>query len=985
MNDRRWIRRICAGCLTVGTFLLQVEPARAEPAHGLADYALTNWAEEDGPFPFGVLAIAQDRDGYLWLGARTGLIRFDGSRFELWQESEPLPAERLSSIISASDGSLWLGFGTVGAVTHLQNRHLVTYGSQDGLAGGPVGVLYEDDDGSIWVGSYNGLSHYRDGVWTRVGKDAGLPPEAVFGVLRDSRGALWVATSAGVFVRHRGEAMFAQHSPGLTRSFAEDRSGTIWITDPVVGFRALNATAKSRRVNHVSSQESTGTELLLDRSGALWVSTRGAGIMRVQEDGRIERLTRLDGLISDDVREIFEDRDGNFWVASRRGLTRLTERSVRTAQWDSGRDPFVYAVTTTRDGSIWTGTAEGLTRLKDDTEKTYGVEHGLPGRIVTALHEDRAGTLWAATTRGVARLNGDRFVPLPIGDLTLQSVRSMTSDRRGGLWLCDQDKGVFLWRDKVLTKLNRELGDRKPYFVYADSRDQIWVGFWDTGVAVMARDGVRFYSTADGVPPGGVGVIHEDRSGKIWVGTERGLGQFDGRRFRMFAASGLPEAGYVSVIEDDQGFLWLATGVGLIRISPREFDIAAADPQHRIQYTVYGRDDGLNGLAGRPGMPNSARANDGGLWFVTSVGLAVVQPARLRETPAPGPVRIEAFAANGQPFDISGDLSLPPRTSRIEIDYSILSLAGPAKSRFRYRLDGFDAAWKDAGERRQAVYTNLPPGTYTFRVTSNHDSVNGGTSAALTFGIAPAFYQRRLFYAMTAGSLVVGLWVSWRLHLRHVRQQFNLVLAERVRVGREIHDTLLQSLVGVALEFDDISEQLEPHAAALKQQVSDIRDRVEHYIREARQSIWNLRSPTLEATDLATAVRQFGEIATMHHGIEFRFVTTGPARRLDEDLEEQLLRIGQEAITNAVRHGQPGTIRVELRYSADTVMLNVNDDGHGFDVGAVDARETGEHWGVATMRERAKQIGARFSVQSRPGVGTTVEAAAPLLGDVVPG
>lgn len=832
--------------------------------------------------------------------------------------------------------------------------------------------MYEDTDGSIWVGSYNGLSHYAQGAWTHVRANDGIPAdESVAAVLRDRAGRLWVGTGAGLYRRDAGDLRFRRVAGTATAAFAEDTAGAIWGADRESGFKLLAGTSAAMPDAPPASHPGAGRGLLVDRQGSLWVATRGAGLMRLS-DGRVERLTRVDGLGSDDVRDVFEDRDGAVWIATRRGLSRLTERSVRSAAPEVARDAFVYAVTSTGDGSVWTATAEGLARARAGREQLYGTEHGLPSRIVTALHEDRSGVLWAATTRGVARWTGTRFDARGGGAEPLESVASMTSDGRGRLWLSDGAKGLFTLEEGRLSRVSDAARDRKqPYYVYADRSGRVWVGFWDTGVARFDPDGhVTSYSNAEGVPGGNVSVIHEDRTGHIWVGTERGIAMFDGQRFTSLSERGLPESGYVSIIEDRTGFVWLAAGLGLLRLSPGELDRAAADRTYRIRYTLYGADDGLNGHASRPGMPSSAVKDDGSLLFVTSAGLALVDPDNLRERPTSGRVRIERITADGQNIDVNGPIALAPRTSRLQIDYSVLSLAGVSKARFRYRLDGFDTSWIEADDRRQALYTNLPPGDFTFRVVTATATGWNDSGAILRFSLEPAFYQRPAFYAALALLAAGAVYLAWIRRLSLVRRQYSLILAERARMGRELHDTLLQSLVGVALEFDDIAEQLDPDASALRRQVKQIRQRVEHYIREARGSIWNLRSPTLETKDLAAALHEAGELGTMHHGIDFRFVVSGRPARLDMAVEEQLLRIGQEAVSNAVRHAHPETIRMALHYGADATVLTVEDDGCGFDVAA--AEGITDHWGLTTMRERARQVDARFSLVSEPGKGTTI-------------
>ena len=308
---------------------------------------------------------------------------------------------------------------------------------------------------------------------------------------------------------------------------------------------------------------------------------------------------------------------------------------------------------------MWTATATGLTRALGTVERTFTERDGLPGRIATALHEDKQGTLWAATTLGVARLVGQRFVPLAMPAGTAWSeyqIRSITSESNGALWLCEQERGLFRWKDGVVESLGGLVGQRKAYVVYADRADRVWIGFWEGGLAVYDRGRVSTYAAEHGLPQGSVNAIFEDRSGGLWVETDHDLGRVDGQRIRTFGSNGFPQSPIVSMIEDTAGDFWIGLGPSLMKIDPREFQLAAADPHHQLRYRLYGAEDGLPGTLGRPGMPSSARTAGGQLLFVTSVGLAVVDPHRLRDRPPPTLIRVNSVSADGH--------SVEPREKR---------------------------------------------------------------------------------------------------------------------------------------------------------------------------------------------------------------------------------------------------------------------------------------------------------------------------------
>jgi signal transduction histidine kinase len=404
-------------------------------------------------------------------------------------------------------------------------------------------------------------------------------------------------------------------------------------------------------------------------------------------------------------------------------------------------------------------------------------------------------------------------------------------------------------------------------------------------------------------------------------------------------------------------------------------DQALANPGQRLQFTSYDASDGLRGDPIALQNPVVPRTADGRLWFITSDGLAVINSHRVGRTRVPPLVNIEQAVANDQVFGISPDLRLPSQTSRLQINFTALSFTAPQKIRFSYRLEGYDREWVDGGLSREAVYTNLRPGTYRFLVSAMNGQIGSENPAVWEFSIAPAFYQTEWFLlsAATAAVLVAGS--LWRLRVRQMKTKFSAILGERARIAREIHDTLLQSLYGVALRLDRIGATVssEPHGA--QYQLHVLRQQVEYYVREARQSIRDLRSPVLETKDLPAALKEAVDRITSGQPVECDFRVTGKPRRADAKIEENLLRIGQEAVSNAVRHANARRVQVELGYDADRLLLHVADDGEGFDT-AVPTTEN--HWGLTNIQERSEQIGAKFHLQTQPGAGTTIEVEANL-------
>jgi signal transduction histidine kinase/streptogramin lyase len=809
----------------------------------------------------------------------------------------------------------------------------------------------------------------------------GLPEAAAFGVYVDDAGTVIAAVSTGMFRRPEGSEQFqpVEAETDVVRDVSVDSEGQLWATDPILGF-----TAVTRAAPH--GYAGRGARLLHDSRGNLWVGTLGQGLWRVRatpaQDRRpliAERATVLTGLSSDTVRTLFEDREGNIWAGTDEGLNRLTPYKV-TPVTTLG---MVTALDVMRDGRVWVATADTVMRFSETGGwwQTDGAEWSIAG--TRAMHVDNDGVVWLAANDVLMRLDGQRLTRVPLPRKAGPSrIDIIESDLHGRIWLIDRVRGVFRWDGEQIETFNLAPVSPPAWVTgaYADRSGNLWLAFSREQLGRLSPDGAfQVFSPQDGLAGGPYNAIFEDSNRILWIGSGNGLSRYaDGRFSSVTRANGFTVDAVGAVVEDDERHLWLGTTTGIVRLSRSEFEAAIADPAHRMGFRVYDTSDGAAGMPVTISSRSAVRASDGRLWFATGRGLTVVDPRIGDERRTHAPVRIESAVADHRRLDPAQAARLPGGTERLEIEYAALSLSAPFKTRFRYRLEGFDADWIDAGSRRQAVYTNLPAREYRFRVATATDDSGAEQEAVWAFAIEPRFYQRAWFYAlMILGGLaiVAGAW-QWRL--RQIRQQFALVLGERVRVSRELHDTLLQSLVGVALQVDAVSRSLDAPAHDPKDaraHLARVRRQVEEYIREARESIWNLRTPMLNTRDLATALRESGERNTEGTPVAFEFVEQGERRPCSPEVEHQLLRIGQEAMLNAVRHAGAGKVMVELRYEPSAVKLRISDNGCGFDPAV--ANNGSYHYGITTMRERAEEAGGRFRLESAPRAGTVVEATMP--------
>jgi signal transduction histidine kinase len=513
-----------------------------------------------------------------------------------------------------------------------------------------------------------------------------------------------------------------------------------------------------------------------------------------------------------------------------------------------------------------------------------------------------------------------------------------------------------------------------------DSRNHAWFALRNGKVAVSDGSDLRVFGPKDGLTGGIYNAIYEDASHEIWLAGSAGLTRYrDGRFATAHTGVSFPISNLTAIAEDDSEHLWLGSTTGIVQILRDDCERAVSDSSRAVQYRIYDRSDGLAGL---PFVYSSnkrvARSLDGRLWFVTSRGIAVIDPPGLRNA-VRAPVHIESLVADGLRYQPQSVAKLPSGISRLDVDFTAINLTSPLKQRFRYKLEGFDADWIDAGTRRQAFYTNLPPRKYRFSVMSTDtEAVWTLPAATLEFAIPPRFYQTWWFALAGVAALALAVGVTWRLHDRRVRRQFALLIGERARLSRELHDTLLQNLVGIALQIDAVANdpKVTPSEAQRREFVR-MRKRVEQYIREARQSISDLRSPRLETHDLASALRETGEREIDGRPIQFTFSQNGSPRVFPAMLEEQLLKIGREAIVNATRHSQADRISIELESGDRAVTLRITDNGTGFDLAAVDSNSS-THYGITSMRERAEEVGGHLTVESAQGRGTRIEATVPL-------
>ena len=999
-------------------FALLLPPGAAlalDPHQSLRYYGYQSWQTDSGLPQNTVHAVLQTSDGYIWLATEGGLVRFDSVKFSVFthHDTPPLGSDVIYSLLEDRSGTLWIG--TSNGVTRYRNRGFesvqLTITSQPGI----VWSLHQGSNGAIWALTSAGLVRF-DG--TRFQNVPGIPPlNETSNMVDGSNGSLWLGTSAGLFEAPPGEPVHFNSVGQSTaiQAMALDKKGRLWAGFATGVQVCALGKCETVRMPGGSSPGNNVAALAVDKAGTVWM---GAGAGLAYSDGeRTTMYTRQDGRLTGAIQLLVCDREGAVWAGTDDGIARVFNGTMEAFTPKEGfSSNKVLTILEDREGNLWMGTESGgLDIFRDRVITTYTAQDGISNDYIRSVYQDQRGTVWLGTSGGgLDRGDKNAFTALTAANgLSSNVVLAIASSPDGDLWLGTPD-GLDRLRNgnvKVFTSADG-LADDFARSLYFDGQGSLWIGtrrglsrlkdgqfttytamdglgsdlvgsilqshdgsLWICTLGGLTRfDNGRFtnFTEKDGLSTHTVTALHEDADGALWIGTiGGGLNRWRNGVFKPVSAPGLPQTIY-SILEDDRGNLWMSSNNGIFRANRndlnRYLDAAGSAPA----VASYGVADGMKvNEASSGGHPAAWRLRNGKLWFATLKGAATVDPAHLATNQVPPLISIERMLVDDAPQIVSDTVTINPGGRRFAIDYTALSFTAPQKVRFKYRLEGFDHSWIEAGPLRTAYYTNLPPGRYTFEVLAcNNDGVWSTTPAALSFRLRPYFYQTRWFYLCLLSGVVLLWYTGYRWRMRQVESRFNAVMAERNRIAREIHDTLAQGFVAVSVQLQIVSRLLESSAETARQHLSQAQDLVRHGLEDARKAIWELRSQSAENDDLATQLTKMADRVTAGTEIRTEVRVNGAYRALAKTVEEELMRIAQEAVTNAVRHAAPNRVAIQLRFTARQVELTVEDNGRGIS-GELPSMQDG-HFGIAGMKERAQQIGGTLTVNSRSGHGTRV-------------
>lgn len=975
----------------------------AAPQTPLSEYTVRSWQTDEGLPHNLVRAITQTADGYLWVGTRLGLARFDGMHFTVF-DSHNTPALRtpnVSALAVARDGSLWVGtYG--GGLIHLKDGVFSRLTQTNGLVGNEISALAPAKDGSLWIGTTTGLSHYEKGKFTNYTRKEGLAFNIIRAVSEDAEGNIWIATGEGLNRLKNGAIENLTTTIGLpynsVRALYLDKAGKLWIgwNSGIVGYERGNHT------NYPIQKELSGsfvTALHEDSQGNIWVGTY-SGLKRFR-DGHFVNVPNGEGVAFDLINSLFEDREGNVWVGSREGLARLTPRRFFTYSRQQGlTHNNVMSVLEDRSGSLWIGTwGGGLNQLKDGKVTVYSTQNGFPHDLILSTCEAHDGSLWigADFDGGLMHLvdgNLTRFTRR--NGLVDAAVRVIHEDRAGNLWI-GTSRGLSCLRDGKFTNyFGHDLHSGHSFLaVCEDYEGTLWFG---TDDGLICRKDDEFRPVTAGLSSSVVLSLYEDAAHDLWVGTDgQGLNRLrNGVLSRYTTKEGLFNNSVFEIVEDDFGYLWMSCLKGISRVSKKELDALDEHEIKTVHAAFYGKLDGLlsvqcNGVA----KPSGWKSRDGRIWFPTTKGLVAVDP-QIKLNEIQPPVVIERVVTEKSSIDLVGrgvlttpsapPLRLPRGRGDLEIQYTALSLQTPEKNQFKYILEGVDSDWVKAETRRTAYYSHLQPGNYRFRVIAcNNDGLWNETGASLALELAPAFWETAWFRSLAvlglAGSLAGSVrYVSVRrLHRKlAVLEQQHAIEKERARIAKDIHDDLGASLTQITLLSDRADHNAPDELRANARKISSTAREIAQSLDEIVWAV-NPEHDTLEGLVeyLSQSADDFLEDTAIRSRV--KLPSELPHCSIPADTRHQFFLAFREALNNAVKHADASEIQLEVTAQPTEFQITIADNGIGFDPATVRSRGNG----LTNMRKRLESIGGRFEIATRSAHGTTIKMAISLNGNGV--
>jgi ligand-binding sensor domain-containing protein/signal transduction histidine kinase len=949
----------------------------------LSGYTKKVWQVRDGLPEQTVQAFAQTSDGYLWIGTTGGLVRFDGARFVVYDhENTPSISENSVFCLMASrDGSLWIGTEG-GGLVHYQQGIFRSYSASDGLTNGFVRKLHEDSKGTQWIGTDNGLFKFSGGRVERVDGNGGVPLIAVHAIMEDHLGRLWVGGSkllvfdGGRASEYKLEGLSSQNR---IKSILETHDGVIYV-GTVSGLQRMVEPGAFKKITFKKIKEISGTVRVLRETsdGVLWAGTIGQGIFALRSNS-VSAISAPASLPSNTILDIFEDRGKNIWVGMQTGLLRFSKTPVSIVPLPDATDSDFGTVYQDPEGTLWVASTH-LYKLVNGVATPH-IFPGLANVKVRNLLRTREGALWLGTDgNGVFLLSEGKLTRFTTRQgLVNNFCRALLQARDGSIWIAT-DEGVSHWTRNGFT--NYQTKDGLAYFstraLLEDREGGIWIAT-DRGVSHLLNGVFQSDSATEALRQEKIWAMHEDSDGGLWFGTRSdGLYRYkQGKIAHLTTAQGLASNSIYQILEDRKGNFWASGPNGISLLKRQELDEAADGSSQHLSLKLYGVSEDVESTELYGGtQPAGCLGLHDDVWFPSNKGPLHISPEQ-RATSLLPPVIIEQVVADGREISKSAKVELAPDNSRLEVSYAPILLGPQEDIRFRYKLEGFDESWNQVEARRVAYYTNLPPGRYTLRVAAfAMNDPQRVSEASLLITQRPHFYRTSWFLGCMALLLGLLIWAIYWLRLRQLHSRFQAVLQERMRLAREMHDTLIQGCASVSALLEAVTSMENGNGDLRHDLLGYARTQVRVTIDEARQAVWNLRREDASTSDIGEALQKMSEQISKESGVPVECRIQGTRFTLNQSIHHELIMVAREAVYNAALHAKPTRVLLSVSFGKDELTLEVHDDGCGFDASLLPSNDD-RHYGIVGMRERIKRVGGEFELKSAVGSGSRVTVHVP--------
>jgi signal transduction histidine kinase/ligand-binding sensor domain-containing protein/CheY-like chemotaxis protein len=908
--------------------------AALDPGKAIAQYGRELWTTQHGLPHNSVRAFAQTADGYLWLGTQAGLARFDGVQFTSFDRfSTPeLEHDHVLALAAGRDGSLWIG--TSGSLVRLKDGQFrrVTLPESPGEL--TVRAILEARDGTLWVGTqHGGLLRLQGSQITSYTTPQGLSNPFVRCLYEDAEGALWIGTDNGLNRWQGGRMTSYTTLDGLPHnsvwSLAGGADGSLWIGTRLGGLSRL----KDRRFRTYSTKDGLPNPIVLslceDRKRNLWIGTDGGGLSRLTA-GKITSFGTKQGLSSSIVRALLEDREGNIWIGTAGGgLHQLSEQRFTTysSRSEGLSTDLVWSIHAGRDGAMWVGTAGGgLNRLQDGAFTAVAIAGEPRSAFVWPVYEDRESRLWVGVEGGRLHCRtGGRWIDYPRpGDPAFPAkFTSILQDGYGDVWIGAAGDKLYRFRNNRFQVFGAAEGFSADTVraLAEDQEGSLWIA---TNRGLIRRQNEQFltYTRRDGLSTNRITSLYPGRNGALWIGTrDGGLNVLRDGKFSAYTTkNGMPDDSVYSIVEDDRGDVWITCRRGLFRLSQSTL---TAGSRQKVVFESFESARGIRNTEFNYGaQPASVRSPDGRLWFPTYGGVVTIDTVNTTVNSLPPPVLIQEMIVDRRPIDIAQNARVAPGEGNLTFHYSALSYRSPKKVRFRYKLEGFEKDWTDAGMRRSAYYTNLPPGTYRFHVAAaNSDGIWNEEGASIRFTLAPHFYQTMWFYVAT-GLLIAA--AGGAAYQRRVRALYS-------------RERWLEA--SVALRTEELQrevaerKQAEEAACRASKVKSEFLAMMSHEIRTPMNGVIGMTELLMD-TPLTRAQREFAEsirvsgeslLSIINEILDFSKIEAGKMRI--EPKAFDLVTSLEEIVTLLCPRAEEKGLRMRLRLAQGLPRRVVGDPG----------------------------------------------------------